>query len=850
MALRAPATTPAYDSRMRVAFLTGIWPPGHRRPGHARPGLRRASSATAGTRSTSSRWATASRPSGRCRSSRSPRGAAVRRSLPARRARPGSGSRGAPTSSTPPRPTRRRRRPPRRRAGRSSPSSSPTRPTSGRGATASFRGDARGASSRPAAPGSTRSSGCARASLRRARPDRRPEPLPRRIAARLGSRPRADRGARQPCAAAARRRAGRRSAPGTFVFVGRLTEQKALPVAIRRRSRAVDGANLVVVGDGPERARLSGSRASSGSPSGSRSAGALPRDEVAAASRGRRAAVLSSAWENLPHAAVEALAVGTPVVATAVGGVPEVVHDGENGLLVPAQRPAALAAAIRRVLTDDELRARLAAGAKPSVEAIGREPTYTRLEQILVEAAQLTPRVLFVGRGRLTLPLAPWLAKKWDALESVLDLRVLNAGSGTGRSAVPAAAGRAPRRSTRACRVEIARELRAFRPQVDRRVRSVRRRPPSSRAAVSRGRSAKVIVEVHGDPRTFTRGYGSPARRAGLAARRRRRSRSASGAPTRPAALSSFTSSLDRGRARRPATASLPDLQRPLGVRRPAGARCPTARRGRLRRRARAVQERRRARGGVAAGRPRACRRRGSRSSGRARGSEVIDGLLARPARTRSSTTASCSRPRSPRRSIAARALVLPSWPEGLGRVVLEAFARGRDGRCHRRRRDPRHRHRRRRRHPDPRCRHRALVAGLRAVLEDDALAAASARRAHDVRRLAPDGRRLRAGVSRSGRPDARRSALMRLVFVTQTLDPTHPARWPRRSTWSRRSPRASTSWLSSRATIVGRRAARTSSSAPSTPRAAGRALAFERALASSARRRPTACSCTWSRPS
>jgi glycosyltransferase involved in cell wall biosynthesis len=98
--------------------------------------------------------------------------------------------------------------------------------------------------------------------------------------------------------------------------------------------------------------------------------------------------VLPSLWENLPHAAVEALAVGTPVVATAVGGVPEVVHDGENGLLVPAGDAHALASALRRLLDDDELRDRLAAGAKPSVEAIGREPVYTRLEQILEAAAK------------------------------------------------------------------------------------------------------------------------------------------------------------------------------------------------------------------------------------------------------------------------------------------------------------------------------------------------------------------------------------------------------------------------------------------------------------------------------
>jgi len=116
--------------------------------------------------------------------------------------------------------------------------------------------------------------------------------------------------------------------------------------------------------------------------------GARPRDEALRYLAGARAAVLSSAWENLPHAAVEALAVGTPVVSTAVGGVPEVVRDDENGLLVPPNDPAALAGALRRLLTDDALRLRLAAAAQPSVEAIGRVPTYARLEQILVEAAR------------------------------------------------------------------------------------------------------------------------------------------------------------------------------------------------------------------------------------------------------------------------------------------------------------------------------------------------------------------------------------------------------------------------------------------------------------------------------
>ena len=67
--------------------------------------------------------------------------------------------------------------------------------------------------------------------------------------------------------------------------------------------------------------------------------------------------------------AVESIACGTPVVASAVGGIPDAVRDGETGLLVPPGDAAALAGAVRRVLGDDELRARLAAGARAVAEA-------------------------------------------------------------------------------------------------------------------------------------------------------------------------------------------------------------------------------------------------------------------------------------------------------------------------------------------------------------------------------------------------------------------------------------------------------------------------------------------------
>jgi len=96
--------------------------------------------------------------------------------------------------------------------------------------------------------------------------------------------------------------------------------------------------------------------------------------------------VLSSDWENLPHAAVEALAVGTPVVATSVGGVPEVVHDGINGLLVPPASPEAFAAAIQRLVDDTALRNRLAGQAAGSVAELSRTRVYGELERLLREA--------------------------------------------------------------------------------------------------------------------------------------------------------------------------------------------------------------------------------------------------------------------------------------------------------------------------------------------------------------------------------------------------------------------------------------------------------------------------------
>jgi glycosyltransferase involved in cell wall biosynthesis len=176
-------------------------------------------------------------------------------------------------------------------------------------------------------------------------------------------------------------------ADGTFVFVGRLTRAKALRTAIDAVAR-VPAARLVVVGEGEERAELERRVAGSSAAGRVEFRGSMPRDEALRVAAGATAGLLSSDYENLPHSAVEALSVGVPVVATAVGGVPEVVHDGENGLLVPPGRPEELAAAMRRILEEPGLRDRLAAAAKPSVEAISSDAIYGRLEALIAEAAR------------------------------------------------------------------------------------------------------------------------------------------------------------------------------------------------------------------------------------------------------------------------------------------------------------------------------------------------------------------------------------------------------------------------------------------------------------------------------
>ncbi len=141
--------------------------------------------------------------------------------------------------------------------------------------------------------------------------------------------------------------------PAHVLYVGRLSEEKG----IRELAEAAAGLPLVVVGDGPLRDLLP------------QALGFVPHDELGPYYERAAVVVVPSRREGYGVAAREAMAFGRPVVATAVGGLPEAVEDGVSGLLVAPGDVVALRAALERLLGDPELRARLGAAAREHARA-------------------------------------------------------------------------------------------------------------------------------------------------------------------------------------------------------------------------------------------------------------------------------------------------------------------------------------------------------------------------------------------------------------------------------------------------------------------------------------------------
>jgi colanic acid/amylovoran biosynthesis glycosyltransferase len=138
-----------------------------------------------------------------------------------------------------------------------------------------------------------------------------------------------------------------------IVSVGRLAEAKGLPLLVEAARRlAADGLSfeLVLIGDGPLRATIEGLVARHGLQEQIRLTGPLGTEAVRAEILRSRALVLPSFAEGLPMVLMEALALGRPVIATYVAGIPELVVPGECGWLIPAGSVEALTEAMRDAL--------------------------------------------------------------------------------------------------------------------------------------------------------------------------------------------------------------------------------------------------------------------------------------------------------------------------------------------------------------------------------------------------------------------------------------------------------------------------------------------------------------------
>jgi glycosyltransferase involved in cell wall biosynthesis len=150
--------------------------------------------------------------------------------------------------------------------------------------------------------------------------------------------------------------------PIKAVTVGRLIPLKRVDGLLEALKELPD-LGLVVVGDGPERLRLERRARELGVSDRVYFAGQRSKKEALGLMAACDLFVLNSVHEGLPHVVLEAMALGLPVVATAAGGTPEVVRDGETGVLVPG-RYGTLGASLSALARDPALRRRLGRAAR------------------------------------------------------------------------------------------------------------------------------------------------------------------------------------------------------------------------------------------------------------------------------------------------------------------------------------------------------------------------------------------------------------------------------------------------------------------------------------------------------
>ena len=174
---------------------------------------------------------------------------------------------------------------------------------------------------------------------------------------------------------------------GKFIISsGRLIPLKGFDTLIEifpEIRRMFPDARLLIAGDGPERARLESLVAEKGIEDAVSISKPLPRDVLLRYIEAADVLVANALHETFPHQVLEAMAVRTPVVATRVGGIPEIIENGKDGILVPFGDRKALVKAVLSVLGDEARSHSLVHGAEEKVNRFAPGPFIDTLAGLL-----------------------------------------------------------------------------------------------------------------------------------------------------------------------------------------------------------------------------------------------------------------------------------------------------------------------------------------------------------------------------------------------------------------------------------------------------------------------------------
>lgn len=200
------------------------------------------------------------------------------------------------------------------------------------------------------------------------------------------------------------------------IYAGRLIPEKRVDVLLKAIS-GTEGVVLDILGDGPHRRDLERTARTLGLGDRVRFLGVRSHPEVLERLRNSDVLVLASSYENLPHVAIEALACGRPILAPAVGGMAEVVKDGESGLLLTSASPQAYSEALSRLRDDPSLRRHL----RLKAQEAGSYWRFDRCANDLLElfaglVEKSKPAAVFFGKGGFPAHMPAGLTAKFEIL--------------------------------------------------------------------------------------------------------------------------------------------------------------------------------------------------------------------------------------------------------------------------------------------------------------------------------------------------------------------------------------------------------------------------------------------------